>query len=125
MPQVSEIFLRLVQHESLFEKLNYETLDGFLKIMSRYMPKVVTSAPRRTRGVPPLSGTVRDLLALTLELSYEDVDKLWVITGDLLVKQYETVEKIGKPTALDDKLKTSGPQFGLGTQFTLSQLHER
>ncbi|PIL25547.1 hypothetical protein GSI_12385 [Ganoderma sinense ZZ0214-1] len=118
MLALSTILVRLAKHEDLLEKLSYQTLDHFFKTMFRYMPRVVTTAPRRTRGVPPIDAALRNLLALTLQLSYEDVDKLWGITGDLLVKEFEALHKLGKPPGLDDRLNKVAPQFGLGCNTT-------
>lgn len=79
------------------------------------MPRLVTSAPRRRQGLPKLAINVLDVLALNLHLSYEDVEKLWAATGDLLLEEYKAAEKFGKPLDLDDVLKRTAPQFALGS----------
>ena len=115
MLALSQIFFRLSKHEELFQRLSYATLERFFETILRYMPRLVTSAPRRRQGLPKLATNVLDVLALNLHLSYEDVEKLWAVTGDLLLEEYKATEKLGEPLGLDDALKRTAPQFALGT----------
>ena len=79
------------------------------------MPCILTSAPRRREGLPALPANIRDILAMSLALSYEHVDKLWSQTGDILMHEYDASKKITDPWQVDEVLSKIAPQFELGT----------
>ena len=115
------ILSRLSVHEELFSKLNYKVLSRFFDIMFRYMPRIVTTAPRRRQGLPDLDQNILDVVALNLSLSYEEVHILWRATGDLLWKEFEMMANADEEVAVEAGLAKTAPHFGLGTWcfFTL------
>ena len=108
------ILSRLSVHEELFSKLNYELLSRFFDIMFRYMPRIVTTAPRRRQGLPDLDQNILDVVALNLGLSYEEVHKLWGATGELLWKEFEMKANADEQVAVEASLAKTAPHFGLG-----------
>ena len=78
------------------------------------MPRILTSAPRRREGLPALPADIRDVVAVSLELSYELVEKLWMQTGDMVVHQYQSSNNDSKPWRVDEVLSEKTPHFGLG-----------
>ena len=108
------ILLRLSKDEGLFEKLSYNSLGRFFEIIFRYMPRIVTTAPRRRKALPDLPHNVRDVIALSMALSCDEIDLLWAATGDLLLAQYEDSQNGPEQSTVDDSLGRTAPLFGLG-----------
>ena len=108
------ILLRLSKSEGLFAKLSFDSLGFFLETISWYMPRIVTTSPRRRNGLPDLAQNVRDVLALNMALSYDEVDALWMATGDLLLAHYEGSQNTTEQLTVDDSLGRTAPLFGLG-----------
>lgn len=108
------ILSRLSRHEELFAKLTYEVLSQFFDIVLRYMPRIVTTAPRRRKGLPDLDRNILDVLALNLSLSYDKVNILWTATGELLWKQFEGTANADEQIAVEAGLVNTAPHFGLG-----------
>ncbi|PIL28517.1 hypothetical protein GSI_08555 [Ganoderma sinense ZZ0214-1] len=84
------------------------------------MPHILTSSPRQREGIPALPGNIRNVLALSLGLSYEDVDALWAKTGDLLWPTSNTPQDNGVHHGLDAILSTTAPQFDLGAELLIA-----
>ena len=110
----STLVNRLTQDAQLYQQLHFQTLCRFFDVLKRFVPRILTSAPRCREGLPPLPANIRDVLAVSLELSYELVDKLWTQTGDMVVHQYQCSKVASKPWRVDDVLSQKTPQFGLG-----------
>ena len=111
------ILSRLSSHEDLFAKLNYEVLNRFFDIMFRYMPWIVTTAPRRRKGLPDLDRNILDILALNLALTYDEVRILWMATGELLWKQFEMNADADEKVTVEAGLANTAPHFGLGSWY--------
>ena len=105
---------RLSADEDLCQRLHYQTLSRFFDMVQRFLPRIVTTAPRRRQGFPALPANIRDVLALSLALCYEDVDKLWAHTGEFLMNKYETASQDGDAWHVDDILSKQALQFDLG-----------
>lgn len=116
------ILSRLSSHEDLFAKLNYEVLNRFFDIMFRYMPRIVTTAPRRRKGLPDLDRNILDVLALNLALTYDEVHILWTATGELLWKQFETNADADEKVTVEAGLANTAPHFGLGACYFYSSV---
>ena len=116
------ILSRLSSHEDLFAKLNYEVLNRFFDIMFRYMPWIVTTAPRRRKGLPDLDRNILDVLALNLALTYDEVRILWTATGELLWKQFETNADADEKVTVEAGLANTAPHFGLGAWYFYSSV---
>ena len=110
----STLVNRLSQDAQLYQQLHFHTLCRFFEIVEHLMPRILTLEPRRCEGLPPLPANIRDVVAVSLELSYELVDKLWTQTGDMVVHQYQSSKIVSKPWRVDDVLSQKSPQFGLG-----------
>ena len=110
----STLVNRLSQDAQLYQQLHFHTLCRFFDILARFMPRILTLEPRRCEGLPPLPANIRDVVAVSLEVSYELVDKLCTQTGDMLVHQYQSSKIVSKPWRVDDVLSQKSPQFGLG-----------
>ena len=116
---------RLLSDEELCRRLHFETLSGFFKITTCLMPHILTSSPRRVTSVPSLPGNIRDVLALSLALSYDDVEKLWTKSADLLLQEYQDPSHVDEQSRVDEILSRNAPQFDLGTNshfFTMLNL---
>ena len=83
------ILSHLSKDEGLFEKLSYNSLGRFFKIIFQYMPRIVTTAPRRRKVLPDLPHNIQDMIALSMALSCNKINLLWAATGDLLLAQYK------------------------------------
>ena len=105
---------RLLSDEELCRRLHFQTVSRFFDITNRLMPHILTSSPRRVVDLPALPGNIRDVLALSLALSYDDVEKLWTKTGDILLREYETSSHFGDQCLVDEVLSKNAPQFNLG-----------
>ena len=115
MIPVLTLIQRLSQVGDLCKRLDYRTLSQFFEAIDRFMPHILTSSPRQRLGLPALPPNIRDVLALSLALSYEDVDSLWAKTGDLLWPNSDTPHDAIDGPELDDLLGRTAPQYGLGT----------
>lgn len=108
---------RLLSDEELCRHLDFQTISRFFEITNRLMPQILTSSPRREVSFPALPGNIRDVLALSLALSYDDVEKLWTQTADILLREYKTSTHVGDTWLVDEVLSRNAPQFDLGAYF--------
>ena len=81
MITISEIARALSHYTGLYDTLSYQQLATFFDIISRFMPLILTSAPRATRGLPALLPDMEDVLTMKLRLTVEHVNILWSALG--------------------------------------------
>ncbi len=113
MISVSDIAQALSPYADLYHTLSYTQLSIFFDIVFRFMPLILTSAPRATRGLPSLLSDMEDVLAMKLRLTVEDVNILWSALGGRLVNDY-TSRLPSDILDIDRELSITGPTFHLG-----------
>ena len=72
------------------------------------MPLILMSAPRATSGLPTLLFDIKDVLAMKLMLTIEDVNILWSALGDQLVNEF--ISGLSTPLNVDRELSDTGPR---------------
>ena len=72
-----EIVQALTPYPNVYMTLTYEQLSVFFDITLRFMPLIMTSSPRATRGLPALLSDMEDVLSMKLRLPIEDINILW------------------------------------------------
>ena len=120
MITISQIAHALSPSTKLYEKLSYLQLSLFFNIISRFMPLILTSAPRATRGLPALPLDMEHVLSMKLRLTTEDVNILWSALGDRLVADFTSSHSSDK-LDVDRELSITGPSFHLGKFGVLLQ----
>lgn len=107
-----EIVQALTPYPNVYMTLTYEQLSVFFDITLRFMPLIMTSSPRATRGLPALLSDMEDVLSMKLRLPIEDINILWSALGDRLVNEFTSglLPKVD----IDRELSVTGPSYHLG-----------
>ena len=114
MITVSQIAHALSPSADLYERLSYVQLSLFFNIISRFMPLILTSAPRVTQGLPTLPSDMEHVLSMKLRLTTKDVNTLWCSLGDRLMKDFISDHLSPANLDVDRELSITGPSFHLG-----------
>ena len=114
MITILEIAQALSHYTGLYDTLSYQQLTTFFDIISHFMPLILTSAPRATRGLPALLPDMEDVLAMKLRLTVEHVNILWSALGSRLVLDFMTRGLSSHKLDVNRELSLTGPSFHLG-----------
>ena len=114
MITISQIAHALSPSADLYERLSYMQLSLFFNIISRFMPLILTSAPRVTHGLPTLPSDMEHVLSMKLGLTTKDVNILWCSLGDRLMKDFISDHLSPANLDVDRELSITGPSFHLG-----------
>ena len=104
----------LSRHPDLFQSLSHGQLSDFFDITFRFMPLIVTSAPRATEGLPSLLPNILEILSLKLQVTISQVEVLWSALGEMLIQEFKSHDR-STLLDIDRELSMSGPNFHLGT----------